>query len=293
MLTGKFVFQAWQDNSNGIFSIDVDGSNLRRITEISKSYYGPALSRDSQKIAASLPRSYRGAHRKLKDCIGIMNSDGSNEVRLTGEDSNYYLPSFSPDGKRIVCVSSAKVRGLAVIDIASGDLKPILNGNIWGAPVFTADGNEVIYQEDGRRFCSVDIEGNNQRILFEHSSYGLVVAVNPLGRQIAVCERVYDVPELGPDEVIEHDEDEENDEVMRFTLFLSDIDGSNRFYPCRNFWNIRWSVFSPDGVYFAVLGRKTRAERTQIYIFQTDGVEVGRVSFDEYGFRPESLCWGQ
>jgi dipeptidyl aminopeptidase/acylaminoacyl peptidase len=72
--------------------IEIDGSNLRRVTMASGEY--PSWSPDGSQIAFA---SARTGHYE----IYVINRDGTNERRLTHDDAYDMYPSWAPDGSQI------------------------------------------------------------------------------------------------------------------------------------------------------------------------------------------------
>jgi TolB protein len=81
--------------------MDVDGSNVRRLTFAGVYNSAPAWSPDGKKLA------FAGFDSNHFD-IFVMDADGTNMARLTsarrvdGKNSNNEDPSFSPDGRHIL-----------------------------------------------------------------------------------------------------------------------------------------------------------------------------------------------
>lgn len=69
----EIVFVSDQSRNKQIYLIDMDGSNLRRLTQDSLNYYYPQFS-----------------------------PDGSNQTNLTPESNHAYFSDFSPDGTKIL-----------------------------------------------------------------------------------------------------------------------------------------------------------------------------------------------
>src|SRR6266496_1206812 len=88
--SGKYDKTKWE-----IYSVNADGSNLKRLTKNtpSKESY-PAWRRDDKKI---LFTSDRDGNYELYH----MNPDGTQQERLTNTPGNELNPSYSPDGKKI------------------------------------------------------------------------------------------------------------------------------------------------------------------------------------------------
>jgi TolB protein len=89
--TGKIAFSSQGDGPyHEIYVINVDGSDLTRLTANEAFDYGPAWSPDGQKIAFASDRD------GLFD-IYVMNADGSGQMRLTDPGSDQ-APAWSPVG---------------------------------------------------------------------------------------------------------------------------------------------------------------------------------------------------
>jgi len=89
---GQYV---WPLYPYDIYSANIDGSNLQRITSNSKYDAEPIISHDGKKIVF-------GSQREKDFDIYIMNRDGSNVRRLTDRLGYDGGPWFSPDSKKIV-----------------------------------------------------------------------------------------------------------------------------------------------------------------------------------------------
>src|ERR1700687_887229 len=72
----KIVFQSNRDGNYEIYSMNPDGTRLRRLTDNPAIDRGPALSHDGRKVAFV-------SDRNGYDNIYVMNTNGSNVVRLT------------------------------------------------------------------------------------------------------------------------------------------------------------------------------------------------------------------
>ncbi|MCW3105513.1 MAG: Protein TolB [Segetibacter sp.] len=91
----KIVFQSNRTGDWEIFSMTVDGKNLKQLTNSAGPDLIPVWSPDDSKIVFA-------SERDNDSEIYIMNSDGSNQKRLTttpGDDSH---PHWFPDGSRII-----------------------------------------------------------------------------------------------------------------------------------------------------------------------------------------------
>lgn len=90
----KIAFMSNRDGNDEIYVMDIDGSNLQRLTYNDAHDWFPAWSPDSTQIAFTSGRD--GAY-----AIYVMNTDGSDLRRLTHSDADAWRPAWSPDGTQI------------------------------------------------------------------------------------------------------------------------------------------------------------------------------------------------
>ena len=95
----RVLFTADGDYGRDIFVMDVDGTNLKNLTD--NIVYGdnhPSWSFDGSKIAFLSRIDGNG--------IYIMDEDGKNRIKVVSvnEESNLSYPSWSPDGSKIVFI---------------------------------------------------------------------------------------------------------------------------------------------------------------------------------------------
>lgn len=91
-----------------IFTCNVDGSNMRQITELGKANWAPFFHPSGQKILfASNHASKRGYDFQLY----MLNVDGSGMERITSESIFNAFPMFSPDGTKLVWSSNRNNNG--------------------------------------------------------------------------------------------------------------------------------------------------------------------------------------
>lgn len=119
----KIAFRCDLTSGSDICVVNADGSGLRRLTADSWFDDSPVWSPDGTRIAFA---TNSGDPTGATMFIAIMNSDGSNVVRLTPGRH----PTWSPDGKRIAFVSlgvwvmNAGATGFTPITSDGSDLAP-------------------------------------------------------------------------------------------------------------------------------------------------------------------------
>ena len=95
---GRIVYQGCVESDCGLFVMNVDGTNPRRLAEY-KDDTVPAVSPDGQRIAyMSKSSSYWQ--------VNVVNVDGTEQMRLTDDWYWNGLPVWSPDGQQILFVST-------------------------------------------------------------------------------------------------------------------------------------------------------------------------------------------
>ena len=103
----NIAFVSNRDGQSQIFVMNSDGTNEIPLTVNDAQNYQPSWSPDGTKIVFLSNRD--DPNRAIDDYfpaeIYIMNSDGSNQIRLTNNDFHDYEPSLSPDGTEIVFAS--------------------------------------------------------------------------------------------------------------------------------------------------------------------------------------------
>jgi len=143
--TGKRRRYEWDyDPHMDIFEANLDGSNLRRLTDAHGYDAEGSYSPDGKQIVFCSQRSSRGD-------IFIMDADGKNVRQLTDSPGHDGGPFFSPDGKYVLFRGEVRRKQYLQVYIIPADGKPgdevrltedaYLN---WG-PYFHPSGKYVIY----------------------------------------------------------------------------------------------------------------------------------------------------
>jgi Tol biopolymer transport system component len=113
------VFTSARDGDLEIYSMDTDGSNVRRLTHELGYDGGPFFNADGTKIVyrAHHPRTDRevadykrlleqGLIRPSQLDIWVMDADGSNKQRLTNNGAANFGPFFHPSGEKVIFSSN-------------------------------------------------------------------------------------------------------------------------------------------------------------------------------------------
>jgi TolB protein len=94
----QFVIYSNHEGNPEIYKMDIDGSNIVRLTDTDAEEYWPTWSSDGAKIAYA-------SNQDGDSEICIMDSDGTNQQVLTSNNVSDSRPDWSPDGSKIAFVS--------------------------------------------------------------------------------------------------------------------------------------------------------------------------------------------
>ena len=160
-----------------LYEIDIDGTNLKRLTNYREWDTYPSYSPDGKKILWRRIINDKTAPRKYNSEIFVMNRDGSGVKNLTNNRSFDGYPEWSPDGTKIVFVSSRNGQNtshlrLFVMDADGSNVQRISSNR--------PDEEDVRpdWSPDGRRilFNRVNSDGSRVYILPIESASSLAVA---------------------------------------------------------------------------------------------------------------------
>ncbi len=151
----KIVFTGGLDGHSSIYTIDIDGKNLTKLTntlpDVDYNDERPIWSPDGKKIAFFSNRDEARFERPISLQIYVMNADGT-EQRLVTHDGPAleYNVSWSPDGERLVFQSRPEinpgVHSLYVIGIDGKGRERVTDGLFNDTtPQWSPDGKQILF----------------------------------------------------------------------------------------------------------------------------------------------------
>jgi TolB protein len=168
---GRIVFTSLRDGDMEIYSMNPDGSDVKRLTNRIGPDGGAFFSADGSQIVFRSkeisPGPERDEYQALLKAglwrptdleIFVMNADGSNIRQVTDLNGSSFAPFFHPDGRRIIFSSnhhdpSGRNFDLYLIDVDGTGLERVTyNETFDGFPMFSPDGKKLVFasNRDGR-----------------------------------------------------------------------------------------------------------------------------------------------
>ncbi|MCP4133794.1 MAG: hypothetical protein GY754_22690, partial [bacterium] len=153
----KIVYTAWLDGNADVYTIDTDGTNIKRLTtEAGRDYY-PSWSPDGSKIVFMSNRACDSECDSAFD-LYVMDADGENEKRLTSYGRGVFYPSWSPDGSKIAFSYS---KGIYIMDADGNNQRLVAyDPNTCQDPSWSPDGSKIAFMLKSDIY-TVDVDGNN------------------------------------------------------------------------------------------------------------------------------------
>lgn len=142
----KIAFVSKRDGNCEIYTINDDGTDIKRLTNSKDDDLKPQWSPDGAKIL------YLSKNRK-KYAIRVMNSDGTNQIKLANDCVIDSPPLWSPDGAKILFVAKSKSKnGICTVDADGGNLTRLTELDTAGSyPSWSPDGSKILFLEKYRR----------------------------------------------------------------------------------------------------------------------------------------------
>lgn len=142
----RIAFDSRRDGNLDIYTMNLDGSALQKITFGAGAKRGPSWSPDGKQIA------YYGAVSEQSNYdIFVMNTDGSNVRNLTNSpDIDERYPTWSPDGRQLAFHSNADGDfDIYVINLDGTGLRAVTTNDAQDlGPDWSPDGSQIVFHTD-------------------------------------------------------------------------------------------------------------------------------------------------
>ena len=166
---GQIAFASKRSGTTQVWIMNVDGSDLRQLTNISEGACQPEWSPDGMQLAFTSPcdkneEFYRGSG------IFIVNEDGSGLMPLPSVGGGDFDPVWSPDGKQIAFTSlrnSGRPR-IYVINLADSSITRLSEQYSYDRqPYYSPDGSRIAFvttQKGPVQIWTMNADGSNQQL---------------------------------------------------------------------------------------------------------------------------------
>jgi TolB protein len=192
-----------------------------------------------------------------------MNSDGSNQVRLTNSGLWEGDPSFSPDGTKIVFISKTGAGAPDVYKMngdGSNQVKLTNNSAREYCPVYSPDGTKIIFETDRDanlkyKIYVMNTDGSNPIRLTNNNFWDRYPSFSPDGTKIIFY----------------------SDRDGNLEIYKTDAGGSNQVRLTNNISADSFPSFSPDGTKIVFCSNRDGGTY-EIYIMDVDGSNQVRLT---------------
>jgi Tol biopolymer transport system component len=265
-LAGRVVFSSNDD----IYSMDADGSNLRRLTRRPGPEFDPAWSPDGRRIV------YRDSRRGINknDEIYVMNSDGSHQTNVSRDPSDDWGPAWSPDGRWIAFSSTREGLPQIFVMRADGSDTHRLNEIEGEYPEWSPDGSRIAFmsQEPGAHgndpnynVYVMHADGSGVTRLTDYPGEDGWVDWSPDGTKIVFT--------------TSHDDQGQSGDIGPYwDLYVMNSDGSAKTRITRLFAG--FPSWSSDGSFIMFAGSGLPLGTSRLYVVTPDGRDVAAVPME-------------
>ena len=146
-LNGRYLITAVGSTANpnagrlnwDLFSVNLDGSDLRQLTDSPLEDEIGAWSPDGTQIAYM-------SYRTGTNSIWVMDADGGHQTPVaTTLGRGVMAPSWSPDGRQLAYMTADTSNQIYVVDLATGQNRQITSGRTDQYPTWSPDGKKIAY----------------------------------------------------------------------------------------------------------------------------------------------------
>ena len=188
----EIAFVTNRDGNSEIYTMDINGENLRNITQNDSLDFNPSWSYDGESL-------YFYSERDGNAEIYSLKSDGTELKRLTNNPSSDVLPELSPDGTTVVFMSDrdSLSKNIYLMNKDGSNIKQLTqNKSYEESPNWSPSGKEIIFTRQLRdssdtshaangEIFRINLNGSNLTRLTNKAGYDSGAKFSPNGKQIA------------------------------------------------------------------------------------------------------------
>lgn len=181
---GRIAFYSNRDGNYEIYSVNSDGTDVKRLTNHDADDQCPTWSPNGGQIAFVSKRSGNSD-------VYIMDADGGSLRQLTTSKSPEHHPAFSPDGSLIAFASERDGNSdIYIVDADGGNERRLTTRpESDGFPQFSPDGKTILFgsrRDDRYALFVMNADGSDARLLLASDTYDIVFGRwSPDGKRIA------------------------------------------------------------------------------------------------------------
>lgn len=254
---GQIAFVSTRDGDEEIYTMNLDETELRNLTNNSARDDAPTWSPDGSQIAFM---SYR--EDACCSVVYVMDANGDNQHRLTNATQYSYNPAWSPDGTQIaMTVYTDGNAEIYIVDTDGSNLRRITNTPEDDTnPTWSPDGTKIAFQSDQNGNAEIyvmNVDGTGLRNLTSDSAQDRFPTWSPSADLIAF--------------------QSDRDNINYPAIYVMDSDGGNVRLLNINSEDGYDAAWSPDGKQIA-FSSYLSGNGQEIYMMNTDGTNVRRLT---------------
>lgn len=179
----KIVFAAKKGRVSDLYTIDFDGTGLKRLTDLKALTLLPQWSPDGMQIAFTC---YRSGNPDLY----LVGSKGGRERKISNSAGLNMAGAWSADGRSILVTSSKHGKQeIFLLDLKDSAMKRLTNdSSISVSPSWSPDGKRIVFTSDrsgSPQIYIMDADGSNAKRLTFDGKYNTSPRWSPKGDRIA------------------------------------------------------------------------------------------------------------